>query len=62
MAVRVLTLVMTALKFTLNQTISAQWRFRDGMLPTETQGSILSLEELVWVAKAEPILIVLSRR
>jgi hypothetical protein len=47
MAVRVLTLVMTALKFTLSQTISAQWRFRDGMLPMETQGSILSLEELV---------------
>ena len=62
MAVKVLTLVMTALKFTLNQTISAPWSFRDGMLPTETLGSIRSLEEPEWVVKAEQTLIALLRR
>lgn len=62
MAERVLTLVMTALKFTLSQTTSAPWSSRDGMLPMETQAFIRSLEELAWVEKAEQTLIALSRR
>lgn len=62
MVVRVLTQVMTALKFTLSQIISAPWSSRDGMLRMATQASIRCLEELVWVAKAEQILIALLRR
>ena len=62
MVVRVLTLAMTALKFTLNQIISAQWSSKDGMLPMETRAYTHSLEELVWAAKAEQTLIALSRR